>query len=139
MWNVFVPEAHYFVSGSCGGRTLAFSFIVLINTKVPMYSCRHILDFSLFLPLSQSCSVSGQKCDIALCNLMCTLAGLCNKKKLLSPLPGGAQGGGSKGARPCRGSQPQITALLMPPQPQKHHSLQFILKPLAPFSSFAIH
>ena len=107
-------------------------------TKAPMYSCRHILDFSLFLPLSQSCSVSGQKCDIALCNLMCTLAGLCNKKKLLS-LPGGAQGGGSKGARPCRGSQPQITALLMPPQPQKHHSLQFILKPLAPFSSFAIH
>ena len=50
------------------------------------------------------------QCDIALCK-RCTLTpGLCNAKKKKLSLPGGAKVG-SKGARPCRGSQPQITAL----------------------------
>ena len=107
--NVFVPEAFYFVSGSCGGRAFAFSFIVF-RTKLynpPMYSCHHIYrwlcTFSVSAVTIMFCvrPKVALQCDIALCK-RCTLT---LRKEALSP-PGGA--------RPCRGSQPQITGLVPP-------------------------
>ena len=96
--NVFVPEAFYFVSGSCGGRAFAFSFIVF-RTKLynpPMYSCHHIYrwpcTFSVSAVTIMFCvrPKVALQCDIALCK-RCTLAGLCNKKKKKLSLPGGAE------------------------------------------------
>ena len=138
--NLFVPEAFCFVSGSCGGRAFAFSFIVF-RTKLynpPMYSAIIFIGgcaLFLFLP-SQSCFVSGQKlrCNVT---LHCARGVLwhqdfATRRRRSSPSQVGLSS--PRWARPCRGSQPQITAL----RSTSTSKTPFIAIHFEPFSSIFV-
>ena len=112
----------HFVSGSCGGRTLAFSFIVLVVTKLhklPMYSCRHILTFFMF----------RVRPKVALCAMW-----LCIVQEVYSDF--------AQRSSPHQVGLAHVVVPNLKSQAwchrttQKHHSLQFIFNP---FSSLTIH
>ena len=100
---------YYFVSGSCGGRAFAFSFIVF-RTKLCTRKVLRIFSVStVAIMFCVQTNVDPVQCHIAVCKI-CTLAGLCKKELSLTGGRLSSPRCAQAGARPCRGSQPQITA-----------------------------